>query len=148
MARTKDGIQPDGAFLPGLLVGDVAVPQGRHEWPGWLFIGYCYFLAALTLFLAVSFAIQGRLDEPRPLMFFVFSPVIALGSWRLAAAVRSFSSRGFYGAMLQLAIFAGAKVVALAGEGIIAGLILSVFEFAWMWYFWKRRAQFGIDFRS
>ncbi|HST62802.1 MAG TPA: hypothetical protein VLK84_29115, partial [Longimicrobium sp.] len=99
MERTTDGIQPDGAFLPGLLMGDVAVPQRRHEWPGWLFIGYCYILAALALFLAASLVIQGTLDGPRPLLFFVLCPVIALVSWRLGREVRSFSSRGFYGAM-------------------------------------------------
>ncbi|HYR06923.1 MAG TPA: hypothetical protein VEQ60_04125 [Longimicrobium sp.] len=137
--------------LPAAMVGDAARPvERRHGVRGWLYIGFCYLLALLLVLIPLSAVSEGSVGDLRSPLLLLLAPVLAVLHWRLAGEVRRFTSWGWYGAMIELATLVMLKVGSAIAEGFgpAVGLVMSVIELAWMWYFWNRRAQFDVDLGS
>jgi hypothetical protein len=152
--RHPDDPHPDPVveqLLPAAMVGDAARPvERRHGVRGWLYIGFCYLLALMLVLIPLSAVLNGSVGDLRSPLLLLLAPAMAVLHWRLAGEVRRFTSWGWYGAMIELAALVMFKVVSGIDEGFgpAVGLVMSVMELAWMWYFWNRRAQFDIDLGS
>lgn len=144
---TLAGLDPDvRESLPPLVVGDRAEVKREHEWPGSLFFVLSYIVAVGLGAGAVGCAAWG---------VFTLNPVTAgmallLGAGaavqgRLATEVEHFSRWGWYGAMVELAAAAVAKLWSMAQGNVVGGAIGLCIDLAWMAYFWERRDQFDID---
>ncbi|HEY0019682.1 MAG TPA: hypothetical protein VGC13_25485 [Longimicrobium sp.] len=138
------------APLPGLTMGDIAVPARRkHEWPAGLFILLSYVTAGGMAIGAVTFGAFGvRYGlEPRSWVRVAGVGVWCVLQWRLAREVKRFSRWGWYGAMAELA---GAALVKLGVAAtylftLPSALVVLAVNGAWMRYFWNRRADYDVD---
>jgi hypothetical protein len=145
-APASAGLDPAfGESLPALVMGERAEIKREHEWPGSLFFVLSYVAAvgmgAGALGCAAFAMFSG---QPR------FGLALALGvgaavQWRLAKEVEHFSRWGWYGAMVELAGAAVAKVWGMAHGNVVGGVIGLGIDLAWMRYFWEYRHQFDID---
>jgi hypothetical protein len=133
--------------LPAIFVGEsVVAGPTAHEWPGKLFVGLSWLIAGGLGILACVTMSRGVLSlEPQ-----TFGLGVAVGVWclvqrRLTSGVRQFTRWGWYGAMMEVGAVTAAKLGALAmgtASGVGLGLILDI---VWLHYFWRRRADFGVD---
>lgn len=132
--------------LPPLFVGDRAEAAREHEWPGSLFY-VLSFVAAVGLGAGAVGCIAYGVFQLEPGMA-ALALLLGLGAavqWRLATEVQHFSRWGWYGAMVELAAAAAAKVWSMAEGNVVGGLIGLVIDLLWMSYFWERRDQFDVD---
>jgi hypothetical protein len=134
---------------------DAADPE--HGWPGKLFL----FLANLTgLGLGVgAVAVPLIVVFTRPanaLENLGFGALLAIGSiiqLSIAKHVGRFSTWAWYGVMAELALsvvsqaYTGREWMQVAGVSVGAGAGAGItLQLVWIYYFWKRRADFGVDF--
>jgi hypothetical protein len=134
--------------LPPMVVGGDGAPVERtHGLPTWLYIGFCYLVAAGAAFIPLNAVYEGTVEELRSPLLVVAGPVIAVLHLRLAGEVRRFASWGWYGAMIELVCFAMFQIgLAMDGGGGWAdGLLEAIVPSVWVWYFWRRRDQFDVD---
>jgi len=132
--------------LPALVMGERAEIRREHEWPGSLFFVLSY-IAAVGMGAGAlgcaGFAMYA--GEPRFGGLALGLGVGAAVQWRLAKEVEHFSRWGWYGAMVELAGAAAAKVWGMAHGNVVGGMIGLGIDLAWMRYFWEYRHQFDID---
>lgn len=129
-------------------MADAAVTrQKRHAWPGRLFYGFSYLVAAGMGCVAVVLGISavGGVAGPGGFALAAAAGVWAALQWRLAREVRHFTRWGWYGAMGEMGLATAAKFWAMAQGGIAGGLVGLAFDLFMLRYFWKRRADFDID---
>jgi hypothetical protein len=132
--------------LPALVMGERAEIKREHEWPGSLFFSLSYIVAIGLGAGAVGCAGWGVFQlEPVMLGLAVLLGAGAAVQWRLAREVEHFSRWGWYGAMVELAGAAVAKVWGMAHGNVVGGMIGVGIDLAWMRYFWENRRQFDID---
>jgi hypothetical protein len=144
---TVAGLDPDlRGSLPAVVVGDRAEVKREHEWPGSLFFVLSYIaavgLGAGALGCVAFGAFTGQMG--------MVGTGVALGvgaavQGRLAKEVEHFSRWGWYGAMVELAAAAVAKLWGMANGNVVGGAIGLAIDLAWMRYFWENRGQFDID---
>lgn len=155
---TQSDLGPDVAAVPAALSG-VPLTAGEadatrtyappmHGWPARLYIFLGRAGSLFTGFAAVAAALGWFDTAPYggPVKVAAVLAVTAVVQLTVANAVRRFSHWGWYAAMLSL----GATVVTSIpleldpGSWVAAGIYI-VLELLWMRYFWRRRADFGID---
>jgi hypothetical protein len=158
---TPSGLVADVAAAPTALSG-VSLTAGEadatrtyapptHGWParlyiflgsvGSVFTGFAAFAAAAGWFDTAPYG--GRVKVA------VGLALSAVVQRLVARAVRRFSRWGWYAAMLSLAasVVTGVPLELDVGKWVASGIFI-VLELLWMRYFWRRRADFGIDFGS
>ena len=135
-----------GAALPAVMVGDAAEVKREHEWPGNLFFVLSYVVAVglgAAALGGLAFAVFS--GEPWMAGVGLVAGAGAAVQWRLATEVEHFSSWGWYGAMVELAAAAAAKLWSMAQGNVVGGVIGLCIDLLWMRYFWERRDQFDVD---
>ncbi|HEX6368993.1 MAG TPA: hypothetical protein VF006_08670 [Longimicrobium sp.] len=132
--------------LPPLFVGDRAESTREHEWPGSLFYVLSYVAAVGLAAGGVGCLGYGvfTVDPGLPALGLLLG-IGAAVQWRLATEVQYFSRWGWYGAMVELAAAAVAKVWSMAEGNVVGGLVGVCIDVAWMAYFWDRREHFDVD---
>jgi hypothetical protein len=132
--------------LPPVVMGERSDVAREHEWPASLFFVLSY-IAAVGLGAGALGAV----------VFGVFSGELwmagaglglGLGAavqWRLAKEVEHFSRWGWYGAMVELAAAAVAKLWSMANGNVVGGAIGLGIDLMWMRHFWDHRDQYDID---
>ena len=142
------GLDPDlRESLPAVVVGERAEVRQEHEWPGSLFFVLSYIAAVGLGAGALGCAVFGLFMGE--FWMLGLAPVLGVGAavqWRLAREVEHFSRWGWYGAMVELAAAAVAKLWGMANGNVVGGAIGLGIDLMWMRYFWENRGQFDIDF--
>lgn len=134
--------------LPSMVMADAAAAgPKRHAWPGTLFYGASYLMAAGLAVVSVL-GVVSALDQGWELRFYAL-PVIgaawSAAQWRLAREVRRFTRWGWYGAVAETGASILANVWGMAQGEVGGGLCGAALSALLLRYFWKRRAQFDID---
>ena len=142
------GLDPVERPLPSLVMADAAATgANRHAWPGTLFYGASYLMAAglavVSVLGVVSAVTQGW--EARFYALPAIAAVWSAAQWRLAREVRRFTRWGWYGAVAEMGASILANVWGMAQGEVGGGLCGAVLSTLLLRYFWKRRAQFDID---
>jgi hypothetical protein len=133
--------------LPPIMVGERAEIEREHRWPGSLFYSLSYVVAIGLGAGAVGCAGWGVFQwEPTFLGLAVLLGSGAAVQGRLAREVENFSRWGWYGAMVELAGAAVAKVWGMAHGNVAGGIVGLGIDLLWMRYFWENRRQFDVDF--
>lgn len=133
--------------LPPIMVGERAEIEREHEWPGSLFYVLSYVVAIGLGASAVGCAGWGVFQlEPTMLGLAALLGAGAAVQGRLAREVEHFSRWGWYGAMIELAGAAVAKVWGMAHGDVVGGMMGLGIDLLWMRYFWENRRQFDVDF--
>jgi hypothetical protein len=151
-------VHPSPELAPriAITVGDAAddTPERtpEHEWPGSLFIFFAN-IAAIGMgvgAVACAFGIVYTLAyrKPEEAVFVALALVGLMAGCMvqraLARHLQHFSRWGWWGAMAELAVSAAgnAQVLFTTHSRGFIGLVISLLM---MRYFWRRRADFGID---
>lgn len=134
--------------LPSMVMADAPVAERKeHAWPGTLFYGASYLMAAglaiVSVLGVVSAVVQGW--EPRFYALPVIGAVWSAAQWRLAREVRRFTRWGWYGAVAETGASILANVWGMAQGEVGGGLCGAVLSALLLRYFWKRREQFDVD---
>jgi hypothetical protein len=132
--------------LPPVVMGDRSEVAREHEWPASLFFVLSYIaavgLGAGALGCVAYGVFTGELSRAG------LGLLLGIGAavqWRLATEVEHFSRWGWYGAMVELAAAAVAKLWSMANGNVVGGAIGLGIDLMWMRHFWEHRDQYDID---
>lgn len=135
--------------LPPLVMGERPEISPEHAWPATLFYTLSYLVAAglgLGACVSAGAAVLG-LGRP-PVEMLGQAAVMGAGAafqWWLAKEVQDFTRWGWYGAMVELAAAAAAKLWAIADGNPVGGAIGLGIDLMWIDHFWKNRGQYDVD---